>query len=358
MAQEYDLPLHQLDGFKGWTPPNSPDLIVTVSFGLLVPGRIIDAATYGGLNVHPSLLPDLRGPAPIQRALLERKKSTGVSLQTMHPTQFDHGTVLAQTPFPGLPIPDNATPQTLLDILGPLGAEMLTGAIEDGNFIPPLKDILQGVSPPVHLTHAPKITPEDRHLQDSWDAAEIQLRDRVLGRLWTNLRATHTHIGGWTDHSDREVVHKQGPRVVFTGPWRTYPNVWDGNYENLIAPRPDAVCEDIEPPYRRHFDMDKTSGRLVKTEDSEGMLFVFRDPNTGTEEVRFVTRDGVFVAPTAATIDGGKKDKGLATLAKQVKDARKEHKADVARFGKESEARKELKARRRGEEDGGRASGD
>ena len=58
MAQELDLKLHEIDTFTGWTPPSSINLVIAVSFGLLVPPRILGLAKYGGLNVHPSLLPE------------------------------------------------------------------------------------------------------------------------------------------------------------------------------------------------------------------------------------------------------------------------------------------------------------
>jgi len=62
VATALGLPIHQIDTFTGWQPP-SPNgkpfnLIVAVSFGLLIPARIINAARYGGLNVHPSMLPE------------------------------------------------------------------------------------------------------------------------------------------------------------------------------------------------------------------------------------------------------------------------------------------------------------
>jgi len=61
MATELNLPTHEIATFTGWTPPvygnESMSLVIAVSFGLLVPTRILNLATYGGLNVHPSLLP-------------------------------------------------------------------------------------------------------------------------------------------------------------------------------------------------------------------------------------------------------------------------------------------------------------
>jgi methionyl-tRNA formyltransferase len=60
-ANELELPIHQIDTFKDFEVPSlssSFNLIVAVSFGLLIPARIIHGAKYGGLNVHPSFLPE------------------------------------------------------------------------------------------------------------------------------------------------------------------------------------------------------------------------------------------------------------------------------------------------------------
>lgn len=60
--EELGLTVHQIDTFTGWEPPKpdgeSINLIVAVSFGRLVPPRILNATKYGGLNVHPSMLPE------------------------------------------------------------------------------------------------------------------------------------------------------------------------------------------------------------------------------------------------------------------------------------------------------------
>jgi methionyl-tRNA formyltransferase len=55
-AKDLDLPIHQLDDFRNFN--RSYNLIIAVSFGLLVPADIINRAKYGGLNVHPSFLPE------------------------------------------------------------------------------------------------------------------------------------------------------------------------------------------------------------------------------------------------------------------------------------------------------------
>jgi len=61
VAEELGLNIHEIPTFTGWSPPRYGEeaisLVIAVSFGLLVPPRILNIATYGGLNVHPSLLP-------------------------------------------------------------------------------------------------------------------------------------------------------------------------------------------------------------------------------------------------------------------------------------------------------------
>lgn len=67
-----------------------------VSFGWFLPNDVITRFTRGGINVHPSLLPKYRGSAPLQRAILNDDKSTGVTVQLLDPNEFDAGKILAQ----------------------------------------------------------------------------------------------------------------------------------------------------------------------------------------------------------------------------------------------------------------------
>ncbi|TDZ31540.1 Methionyl-tRNA formyltransferase [Colletotrichum spinosum] len=187
LAEELNLPIHTRDTFTGWQPESSINLIIAVSFGLFVPPRLLKLAKYGGLNVHPSLLPDFRGPAPLHHTLLQRRTHTGVTLQTLHPKSFDHGTVLAQTPLPGIPIPENCTTQDLHDIVTPLAAELLIDGLRRGVHVPPHKDV--GWQPTDeelrNLSHAPKLTKDDRKLKwGKMSAEDVVLRQRVVGPVW------------------------------------------------------------------------------------------------------------------------------------------------------------------------------
>ena len=190
IARDLSLPLHQINTFTGWTPPLSKDctkinLIIAVSFGLLVPPRLLNLAKYGGLNVHPSLLPDFRGAAPLHHTLLSSCTKTGITLQTLHPSRMDHGQILAQTPSPYISIPnaENASVQELTSLLAPMGAEMLIEGLRDGLFVHPVQSVTLAEG---EARLASKIMPEDRHIDWSiMPADEIQRRSRVIGPLWS-----------------------------------------------------------------------------------------------------------------------------------------------------------------------------
>ncbi|RAH83347.1 methionyl-tRNA formyltransferase [Aspergillus japonicus CBS 114.51] len=220
-ATDLALPIHEIDTFRGWTPPVLPkgpiNLIVAVSFGLFVPPRIINGAKYGGLNVHPSLLPDFRGPAPLHHTLLHNRTRTGVTLQTLHLKHFDHGTILAQTPFPGfdIPNPDSCTVQELLDVVAPKGAEILVEGIRKGLFVPPLQDVGRSSSAEVGtLIHAAKIMPEDRHIDwTKWTLHEIQRRHHVVGPLWSKSLVANGTSGGKPGFQNLRVIFSEFEEV-------------------------------------------------------------------------------------------------------------------------------------------------
>ncbi|KAF9882728.1 Methionyl-tRNA formyltransferase [Aspergillus nanangensis] len=196
-ATQLSLPIHEIDTFKGWTSPVLPEgpinLIIAVSFGLFVPPRILNGAKYGGLNVHPSLLPE-----------------TGITLQTLHLKHFDHGAILQQTPPPGFEIPASCTVQELLDIVAPKGAEILVDGIRKGLFVPPVEEAgWRSTDSTETLIHATKIIPEDRHIDwTTWRAMDISRRNRVIGPLWSKALVA-------TDHRPDKPSF-QYRRVIFT----------------------------------------------------------------------------------------------------------------------------------------------
>jgi methionyl-tRNA formyltransferase len=71
------------------------DLFIVASYGKILPQRLLDLPKKGVLNVHPSLLPRLRGASPIRSAILEDEKETGVTIMLID-AEMDHGPIVAQ----------------------------------------------------------------------------------------------------------------------------------------------------------------------------------------------------------------------------------------------------------------------
>jgi methionyl-tRNA formyltransferase len=74
------------------------DLIIVAAYGKLIPNTILETAKFGAVNIHPSLLPKYRGPTPIQTALLNGEKTSGITFIKMD-AELDHGPILQQIPF-------------------------------------------------------------------------------------------------------------------------------------------------------------------------------------------------------------------------------------------------------------------
>jgi methionyl-tRNA formyltransferase len=74
---------------------NIPQVFLVASFGKIIPTEIIDIPKNKTLNIHPSLLPQYRGPSPLPTAILEDTKNTGVSIMVVD-EEMDHGPVIAQ----------------------------------------------------------------------------------------------------------------------------------------------------------------------------------------------------------------------------------------------------------------------
>ena len=102
------------------------DLFVVVAFSIL-PDNIIDIPKYGCVNIHPSLLPKYRGSSPIQYALLNGDKETGVSIINLN-SKIDSGAILGQKKFS---IPNDANFGYMYEKLGVIGSELLIKVIED-----------------------------------------------------------------------------------------------------------------------------------------------------------------------------------------------------------------------------------
>lgn len=103
-----------------------PDVIVVVAFGQIIPASILEIPAFGCLNVHASLLPKYRGAAPIQWAVIDGEKESGVTIMRMD-AGLDTGDMLAKTV---IPLQKNETGGSLFDKLSKAGAGLLVDTLD------------------------------------------------------------------------------------------------------------------------------------------------------------------------------------------------------------------------------------
>ena len=98
-----------------------PDIIITCAYGQIIPKVVLDYPRYGCINVHASLLPKLRGGAPIHHAIIDGYQETGITIMYMD-VGMDSGDIIA---YQKIPIELSDTYQTLHDKLSLLGSSLL-----------------------------------------------------------------------------------------------------------------------------------------------------------------------------------------------------------------------------------------
>jgi len=156
------------------------DCVIVVAFGAMVPRDLLTVPKHGWINVHFSLLPQWRGAAPVQYALLSGDEFTGVTTFQID-EGLDTGPVLA---YLTTPIQPSETASELLDRLSIEGAQLalatLSG-ISNGSILP-LHQPIDGIS------HAPKITVADARVR--WNEPALAIERRI--------RAVTKEPGAWT----------------------------------------------------------------------------------------------------------------------------------------------------------------
>ena len=149
-----------------------PNLIVTCAYGQLIPREILVYPEYGCINVHASLLPKLRGGAPIHRAIINGHSETGITIMHMAPS-LDTGDIISQK---AIKIEDTDTAESLHDKLSILGKELLLDT---------LPSIIDGTAPRIkqnseESTYAYNISKEDEKIDFSKTKRQIYNQVRGL----------------------------------------------------------------------------------------------------------------------------------------------------------------------------------
>ncbi len=166
-----------------------PDLLITADYTQKIPTKLINHIKYGGLNVHPSLLPAYRGPAPVPWALLKGEQETGVSIVTLA-DRFDEGKIIGQIKEP---IFDSDTTVTILKRLFKLGGDLLVKVLPEFIQKTNMSPVTSGLSP----SYFPRLTRD--HGFEPWKkieaAIEMAVEAKRIERKW---RAFHPWPGLWT----------------------------------------------------------------------------------------------------------------------------------------------------------------
>jgi methionyl-tRNA formyltransferase len=162
----------------------APDLLVVVAYGRILGKDLLDLAPFGAVNVHASLLPRWRGAAPVQWAIAEGDRETGVTIMRMD-EGLDTGDLLLQR---ACEIADDDTAETLLARVSALGATALVEALpllEAGRLVPVRQDGSRA-------TLAPVIEKEHGRLDFALPA--VRLAARIRG--FTPWPGAFTTLGG------------------------------------------------------------------------------------------------------------------------------------------------------------------
>ena len=130
LAMESNIPVYtpktlRDEDFDALLKDLSPDLIVVVAYGKILPKSVIDFPKYGCINLHVSLLPKYRGAAPMQRAIMEGEGETGVTVMYMD-EGLDTGDIIAVSKFEIGPTDDF---EAIHDRSAEIGSELLSKTI-------------------------------------------------------------------------------------------------------------------------------------------------------------------------------------------------------------------------------------
>lgn len=165
----------------------NPDIIITCAYGQIIPKEVLNYPKYGCVNIHASLLPKLRGGAPIHKAIINGYDETGVTIMYMD-EKMDSGDIIYQEK---VKIEENDNAGTLFDKLSILGSKMI---------IKVLPDIINGTNKRIkqnenEITYAYNITREEEHI----------LFNKSTRDVYNHIRGLYPWPVGYATLDDKKV---------------------------------------------------------------------------------------------------------------------------------------------------------
>ena len=223
-----------------------PDLIITCAYGQKLPSALLEAPRLGCINVHASLLPKLRGGAPIHRAIINGYKKTGITIMYMN-EGLDEGDIISQEE---IEITNNETASSLHDKLSFLGRDLL---------LKTLPSIIDGTSPR---------TPQNNN--DATYALVLKRSDEKINfsktkkQIYNQIRGLNSWPGAFCYF---------GGKILKV--WESYPtdryfsNIFDGQITNIYddgfgvkVSNGEIVFTVVQPEGKTKMSADRKSTRL------------------------------------------------------------------------------------------------
>ena len=175
LAQRHGIPVYtpktlRDEAFSELLSKIDPDLIIVVAYGKILPKSVIDYPKYGCVNLHVSLLPKYRGAAPMQRAIMEGERETGVTVMYMD-EGLDTGDIISVERFP---ITEEDDFESIHDKSAEIGGKLLSKTVDE-IFEGSISRTKQDSS---LATYAKKIEKEDARIDFTLDAEVASARIR------------------------------------------------------------------------------------------------------------------------------------------------------------------------------------
>lgn len=174
-AEKFNIPVFTPKNFKKEETVEQlknlhPDIIIVAAYGIILPQTVLDIPPLGCINIHASLLPNLRGANPIQRSILNGDSKTGITIMKMD-AGMDTGDMLLKEE---IEIDDNITYGDLENKMSELGAKMILEYLEKKDSIIPQKQI-------DNFTLAPKLDKEESKI--NWQNSAGKIHNLVRGLM-------------------------------------------------------------------------------------------------------------------------------------------------------------------------------
>ncbi len=202
-----------------------PELIIVAAYGQIIPKDILEYPKYKCLNIHGSLLPELRGAVPVPMAILQNLKETGVTIQRMV-FEMDEGPIIASAKYQ---IQDDETTESLMKALSEIGADLLQETLDswiDGRLSEVPQDSTRATycykddisKSKAKITFSTEIDLAERMVRAffPWPIAWLKMSDGKMLKIFKSKKVLHQENPIVLQNQEAIKVIKDGKRLILS----------------------------------------------------------------------------------------------------------------------------------------------